>query len=129
MRNLARAFAAILSMCGICAAVTLPAVYAAESAAPLGAWRTTNNCFLIAFYLTENGRAQAAYMTGEQDADAAWTWDGNTLKITSKMFDLDQFSGHLASGSIEADYVWHDLDKDELHTQACTFERFTPFGL
>ena len=55
--------------------------------------------------------------TGEQDGNATWTWDGNTLKIASKMFDLDSFDGHLANGGIEADYVWHDLDNDKLNRQ------------
>jgi hypothetical protein len=102
--------------------------YAADDA-PLGAWRTTNGCFLAAFLLTPDGRAQAAYMTGEQDGNATWTWDGNTLKIASKMFDLDSFDGHLANGGIEADYVWHDLDNDKLNRQACSFEKFSPFRL
>ena len=97
--------------------------------APIGAWRTTNGCFLIAFLLTESGRAQTAYMTGEQEDNAAWTWDGSTLKITSKSFDLDTFVGRLANDQLEADYVWHDLDKDQLNRQACVFERFMPFGL
>src|SRR4051812_1047812 len=121
MQRLSQILAVLFSICALSA-------HAADSA-PIGAWRTTNNCFIIAFYLTEDGRAQAAYMTGEQDANAAWTWDGTTLKITSKMFDLDMFSGHLANDQLEADYVWHDLDKDQLNTQSCTFERFTPFGI
>ena len=116
---------ALSAALGVCAGF---AAYAAEGA-PTGAWRTTNGCFLVAFYLTEDGRAQAAYMTGEQDANASWTWDGGTLKITSKSFDLDTFSGHLANDQIEADYVWHDLDKDQLNRQACVFERFNPVGL
>ena len=103
------------------------AAYAADRA-PLGAWRTTSGCFLVAFILNENGRAQAAYMTGEEDQNAAWTWDGNTLKITSKSFDLDVFTGRVTEDRLEADYVWHDLDKDELHRQSCVFERFMPFG-
>jgi hypothetical protein len=105
-----------------------PATGAAPGA-PIGAWRTTNGCFLVAFLLTEDGRAQAAYMTGEQEDNAAWTWDGSTLKITSKSFDLDTFVGRLASDQLEADYVWHDLDKDQLNRQVCVFERFMPFGL
>ena len=81
---------------------------------------------LAAFLLTDDGRAQTAYRTGEQDEKAAWTWDGSTLKITSMTFDLDSFTAHLANDQIEADYVWHDLDRDQLNHQACVFERFTP---
>ena len=118
----------ILAACGACVPAIAPAASAAQGA-PIGAWRTTNGCFLVAFYLTQDGRAQAAYMTGEQDADAAWTWDGSTLKIMSKTFDLDTFAGRLTNDHVEAEYVWHDLDKDQLNRQACVFERFTPFGL
>jgi hypothetical protein len=39
---------------------------------------------------------------------------------------LDRFTGRLANNRLEADYVWHDLDKDQLNRQACVFERFTP---
>jgi hypothetical protein len=127
MPGLVRALV-LLVACGASVSAIALAAYAAEGA-PIGAWRTTNGCFLVAFFLTEDGRAQAAYMTGEQDADAAWTWDGSTLKITSKSFDLDTFAGHLTNDQIEADYVWHDLDKDQLNRQACVFERFNPFGL
>src|SRR5579864_4431086 len=101
----------------------------AAGGAPLGAWRTTNGCFLVAFILNEGGRAQAAYMTGEQDDNAAWNWDGATLTITSRTFDLDTFAGRLADNQLEADYVWHNLDNNRLNRQACVFERFTPFGL
>ena len=107
----------------------IPRAAQAAEGAPIGAWRTTNGCFLAAFFLTEDGRAQAAYMTGEQDSNATWTWDGSTLRITSKAFDLDTFDGRLKNGDIEADYVWHDLEKDQLNPQACVFERFTPLGL
>jgi hypothetical protein len=34
----------------------------------------------------------------------------------------------LTNDLIEADYVWHDLQKDELNRQSCIFERFTPRG-
>lgn len=95
--------------------------------APLGAWQTTNQCFLAAFLLGEDGRAQAAYMTGEQDDNAAWTWDGTTLTITSRIFDLDSFTGRLVNDRIEADYVWHNQDTNQLNRQSCAFERFTPF--
>src|SRR5882762_9735427 len=111
--------------CGAYVLSIAPAAYAAEGA-PLGAWRTTNDCFLAAFALTEDGRAHAVYMTGERDEDAAWTWDGSTLTITSKTFDLDHFTGRLANNSLQADYVWHDLERDQLNRQACVFERFAP---
>ena len=101
----------------------------AADTAPVGAWRTTSDCFMIAFILTDGGRAQAVYMTGEEDENAAWTWDGSTLKITSKMFDLDMFSARLDGDHLEADYTWHDLDNDKLNRQACEFEKFTPFGI
>jgi hypothetical protein len=107
----------------------IAAVASAAETAPTGAWRTTNGCFLVAFILIDGGRAQAAYMTGEEDQNAVWTWDGATLKITSRSFDLDNFAGRVANDHIEADYVWHDLDKGQLNQQACVFERFTPFGI
>jgi hypothetical protein len=91
---------------------------------PVGVWRATNDCFLAAFVLSDGGRAQAIYLSGERDESAAWTWDGRTLKITSRTFPLDSFDGHLTEDRVEADYVWHDLDKDQLNRQACVFERF-----
>ena len=100
--------------------------HAAQNA-PLGGWETTNQCFLVAFVLRDDGRAQAAYMTGEQDDNAAWTWDGTTLAITSRIFDLDKFTGRLVNDRIEADYVWHNQDNNQLNSQSCAFERFTPF--
>ena len=100
--------------------------HAAQNA-PTGGWETTNQCFLAAFVLREDGRAQAAYMTGEQDDNAAWTWDGSTLTITSRIFDLDKFTGRLVNDRIEADYVWHNQDTNQLNSQSCAFERFTPF--
>ena len=96
---------------------------------PIGFWRTTNECFLTVFVLSENGHAQAAYQSGEQEENAVWTWDGSTLRITSPTFPLDEFSGHLAGDRVEADYVWHDLERDQLNRQACVFERFMPFRL
>ena len=108
--------------------VSVLSAHAADTA-PIGAWRTTSGCFLLAFILTDGGRAQAVYMTGEEDENAAWTWDGTTLKITSKMFDLDTFSGRVILDHIQADYVWHDLDNDKLNRQTCEFEKFTPFGI
>ena len=127
MPSLFKTLSMILVVGSTCVA-PIPAAYSAEGA-PFGAWRTTNGCFLLAFILTEGGRAQAAYMTGEQDENAAWTWDGSMLKITSRSFDLDNFTGRLANDHIEAEYVWHDLDKDQLNRQACVFERFTPLGI
>ena len=96
---------------------------AAKAQQLIGAWRATNECFLAAFILTGNGRAQAVYLSGERDDNAAWTLDDGTLKITSQAFPLDRFSGRLTNDRVEADYVWHDLAKDELNRQACTFER------
>ena len=94
----------------------------------VGAWRATNPCFLVTFILMEGGRAQATYLSGERDDNAAWTWDGSTLRITSAMFPLDRFTGHLTNDRVEADYVWHDLERDQLHGQTCVFERFAPSG-
>jgi hypothetical protein len=119
-----RTIVAYTVLCGAIAAAPAPS-YAAQ-AAPTGDWRTTNECFLLAFRLTAGGRAQAIYRTGEQDGEAVWSWDGMTLKITSKSFNLDRFDGRLAGERLEADYVWHDFDKDELTRQACVFERFNP---
>jgi hypothetical protein len=127
MPGLARTLVTIVAA-SVCLLASVPLSSAADGA-PVGAWRTTNGCFLIAFLLSEGGRAQAVYMTGEQDENAAWTWDGSTLKIISKTFDLDMFAGHVTAEGIDAEYVWHDLDKDELHRQACAFERFTPPGI
>ena len=75
------------------------------------------NVFIAAFILTGNGRAQTVYLSGERDDNAAWTLDGGTLRITSQAFPLDRFTGHLTNDLIEADYVWHDLQKDELNRQ------------
>ena len=98
MRGIVKMLAISVIACGACALSIATAVYAAEGA-PLGAWRTTNDCFLAAFVLTEDGLAHAVYMTGERDDNAAWTWDGNTLTITSKTFDLDRFTARLANKS------------------------------
>ena len=117
----------ILVAYGACVPAIAPAAFAAQSA-PVGAWRTTNECFLTAFILTEGGRAQAAYQSGEVEHNAAWTWDGITLTITSPTFDLDNFAGRLTNDHVDADYVWHDLAKDQLNRQSCVFERFTPLG-
>ncbi len=101
----------------------------AAEGAPTGAWRTTNACFLAMFLLTPDGAARTIYVNGETDKSALWTWDGTTLRIVSRTFDLDKFTGRLANDQVEADYVWHDNDKDELHTQSCRFERFTDLGI
>jgi hypothetical protein len=100
------------------AAVTLP--FTAKAQQLIGAWRATNECFLAAFILTGDA--------GERDNNTTWTLDGGTLRITSQAFPLDRFAGHLTNDRIEADYVWHDLAKDELNQQTCIFERFTPTG-
>jgi len=34
----------------------------------------------------------------------------------------------LTNDRVEADYTWHDLDRDQLNSQTCVFERFTPSG-
>lgn len=124
MPGLVRTLVMGLAACGAGAAAIASAAYGAESA-PIGFWRTTNQCFLAVFVLAENGRAQAAYESGEQEANAAWTWDGTTLMITSPMFPKDTFTGHVADDHVEADYVWHDMDKDQLNEQNCVFERVT----
>ena len=111
--------------CVACGMIAAADGYAAQNA-PLGAWQTTNDCFLVGFLLAEDGQAKAAYMTGEQDDNARWTWDGSTLTITSRIFDLDSFSGRVVNGRIEADYVWHNQDNNQLNRQSCAFERFTP---
>ena len=49
-------------------------------------------------------------------------------RITSATFPLDRFTGHLTNDRVEADYVWHDLDRDQLNSQACVFERGAPSG-
>ena len=101
---------------------------AAKAQQLIAAWRATNECFLAAFILTGNGRAQAVYLSGERDDNAAWTLEGGTLRITSQTFPLDRFTGHLTNDRVEADYVWHDLEKDKLNRQTCIFGRFTPLG-
>ena len=109
--------------------VALAALAHAAEGAPVGFWRATNDCFLAVFVLTENGHAQAAYKSGEQEPNGMWTWDGSTLKITSPMFPEDEFTGRLANDRVEADYVWHDLDRDQLNRQSCVFERVEPMRL
>jgi hypothetical protein len=108
------------------AAAAWPLAASAQELA--GAWRATNECFLAAFVLIEGGRAQSAYLSGERDDNAVWTWDGSTLRITSATFPLDRFTGHLTNDRVEADYVWHDLERDQLNSQTCVFERLAPSG-
>ncbi len=117
----------VLIACGLAST----AAFAADSepGAPIGAWRASNRCFLAAFVLREGGRAEAAYLSGEEDNNAAWTWEAGTLKITSMVFTLDSFSARLADNHLQADYVWHDLDKDQLNKEPCVFERFALPGL
>jgi hypothetical protein len=111
---------------GLGGAAAWPLPARAQAQQLVGAWRATKECFLTSFILTGNGRAQAMYLSGERDDNAAWTLDGGALRITSQAFPLDHFTGHLTNDRVEADYVWHDLAKDELNRQTCIFERFTP---
>lgn len=111
-----------------CAAAIASAVNAAEDA-PIGFWRTTNECFLALLVIAEDGHAQAAYLSGEREDNAAWTWDGNTLKISSPMFPQDEFTAHVTGDRVEADYVWHDLQRDQLNHQSCVFERASAIRL
>jgi hypothetical protein len=53
----------ITAFCVACGMIAGAGGHASQNA-PLGAWQTTNQCFLLAFRLGEDGRAQAAYMTG-----------------------------------------------------------------
>jgi hypothetical protein len=111
---------------GLGGAAAWPLPARAQAQQLVGAWRATKECFLTSFILTGNGRAQAMYLSGERDDNAAWTLDGGALRITSQAFPLDHFTGHLTNDRVEADYVWHDLAKDELNRQTCIFERFAP---
>jgi hypothetical protein len=121
--------AGILAVGLVALAALAHAAAPAADGAPVGFWRATNDCFLAVFLLAENGHAQAAYTSGEQEANGMWTWDGTTLKIISPMFPEDEFTGHLANDRVEADYVWHDLDRDQLNRQSCVFERVEPVRL
>src|SRR5258705_11241189 len=105
MPRLVRMLVVTLAACAACLPSMASSASAAEGA-PLGAWRATNDCFLAAFVLTADGRVQAAYLSGERDEMAAWTWDGTTLKITSNTFDMDRFTGRLALDRLEAAYAW-----------------------
>jgi hypothetical protein len=128
MRSLGHLSAIVLATCAASLCTALGAASGAEGA-PLGAWRTTNQCFLAIFVLTEGGHAQAAYLSGEREENASWSWDGSTLTITSPMFPLDRFTGHVTTDGVDADYTWHDLDRDQLNTQMCRFERVDPIRL
>ena len=114
-----------------CAASACAIAFAARAAdgAPLGAWRTTNQCFLALFVLSQDGRAQAAYLSGEREENATWMWDGTTLTITSPTFPLDRFRGRVTTDGVDADYTWHDLDRDQFNQQTCRFERVEPVRL
>jgi hypothetical protein len=120
MRGFGRLLIGLVAGLVCSAPIALPAQGA--DGAPLGFWRATNDCFLAVFLLGENGHAQTAYQSGEQDANGGWTWDGTTLKITSPMFPLDEFTAHVASDRVEAEYAWHDLERDQLNRQSCVFE-------
>lgn len=109
-------------------ALLWPLAAAAQQERLIGGWRATNECFLAAFVVAEGGRVQTVYLSGEHDDKATWTWDGSTLNIKSPTFPLDVFTGHLTDDHLEVDYVWHNLDKDELNRQSCVFERFKPGG-
>jgi hypothetical protein len=125
MRSLAAAAVMLASMLA-------PASLSAAAGANdnlTGVWRATNDCFLRFFVLIDGGRAQALYMTGERDENAVWTWDGTTLHIMSRMFPEDRFDGKLTTDGVAADYVWHDLDRDQLNKQTCAFERYMPIGI
>jgi hypothetical protein len=128
MPGLIRTLITSLAVCASGAAIIASAAHGAEGA-PIGFWRATNDCFLAVFLLTDNGHAQTAYQSGEQEENAAWTWDGSTLMITSPMFPEDQFTAHIADDHVQADYVWHDLERDQLNRQACVFERVMPTRL
>jgi hypothetical protein len=103
-----------------------PADAGAAEATPVGGWRTTNECFLALLLLTEDGRARAAYLSGENDDNATWRWDGMMLTVTSMRFPLDRFGGRLTGGGLAADYVWHERETDLYHRQECTFEKVEP---
>lgn len=121
---------ALVSTLIVCSALlcALPLYAHAAQTSPIGAWRTTNGCFLSAFILNEGGSAQAVYLSGERDDYAGWTGEGDRLEIISEDFPLDSFSGRVISDEIEADYVWHDIDQDAYNPQSCVFERFIPPG-
>ena len=97
--------------------------YAAVGA-PVGFWRATNDCFLAVFLLGENGHAQAAYTSGEQEqkryVDLARHPPSDHRSQRSLRARIDGTDP--ANDRVEAEYVWHDLDKDQLNRQSCVFE-------
>jgi hypothetical protein len=54
--------------------------------------------------------------------------DDGTLRITSQAFPLDRFTGQLINDRVEADYVWHDLAKDELIGKPASSNGSRPLG-
>ena len=120
MRGVGRVLGGLV-ISAVCASSMTTTAHSADGA-PVGFWRATNDCFLAVFLIGANGHAQTAYQSGEQDDNGAWTWDGTTLKITSPMFPQDEFTAHVASDRVEAEYVWHDLERDQLNRQSCVFE-------
>jgi len=98
---------------------------AAESS-PVGAWRAAGDCFLSAFNLRPDGRAETRYLSGERDDNARWTYEGGILAITSEVFRADTFEGGISGDRIDAEFTWHDVDRDELFPQDCAFDRFIP---
>ena len=113
---------------GFVLAASLPA-RAEEVAAPKGGWRATNECFLEAFILMDDGKAVLVYASGEQDDNAKWAWANGALTLTSGTFDKDKFAGHMSGNTIDAEYAWHDKDTDSMHPQMCSFESFVPLVL
>ena len=94
--------------------------------AVLGPWRATNDCFLSAFNVLADGHVETVYLNGERDGRAHWTFEEGMLTIASGLFAEDSFEGVVMGNVIEAEFVWHDLDRDELNPQQCRFERFIP---
>ena len=93
---------------------------------PLGPWRTTNDCFLSAFNVLADGHVETVYLNGERDGRAHWSFEDGTLTISSGLFPEDSFEGVVMGDIIEAEFVWHDFDRDELNPQQCIFRRFIP---
>jgi hypothetical protein len=115
-------------LAGVLAPVPLSAADDTRDA-PTGVWQTTNDCFLAAFVLIEDGRAQAVYSTGQRDENAIWTWADGVLRIVSLSFPSGRFTGHLTKDRLEADYIWNDSQRGRQARQACVFERYNPIGI
>jgi len=83
MLSLVKTRVVILVACiaGVSASPLPPMPRKARRSAP-GARPTI--VFSPAFILTDGGHAQAAYLSGEHEDNASWTWDGSTLKITRR---------------------------------------------